>query len=130
MSIIQVCQWQLVRGKLFSRLFLRRKRIKILIKCKRGGIKVFCFYMTGIFYFVSQVRLYDPRLCEPNDKLRSLYEKSKNISCTQLLQEGTFGQIYRGQLRVREDHTEDVVIKTVTGNILFNFQFEFNFISW
>lgn len=51
---------------------------------------------------------------DPTDRLRSLAVPRKTISSHMLLQEGTFGQIYRGT-HCHTDTQEEVIVKTVSG---------------
>lgn len=55
--------------------------------------------------------LKDPHLCDPTDRLRSLSNACTNISLDDLIQEGTFGQVYQGKLGTQEP----ILVKTVTG---------------
>lgn len=62
-----------------------------------------------------QVTLHDPRMYDPTDRLRTLATSRKSISSHVLIQEGTFGQIYRGTYN-QGDIQEEVFVKTVSGN--------------
>ncbi|GLV43124.1 Derailed 2 [Carabus blaptoides fortunei] len=71
------------------------------------------YYASSQLTHLSQVTLHDPRMYDPTDRLRSLAVPRKTISSHMLLQEGTFGQIYRGT-HCHTDTQEQVIVKTVS----------------
>ncbi|XP_068085426.1 tyrosine-protein kinase RYK [Anabrus simplex] len=73
------------------------------------------YYASSQLTHLSQLTLHDPRLLDPADRLRDLATPRHTIFPQTLLQEGTFGRIYRG---VWQDENQgrqlEVFIKTVS----------------
>ncbi|XP_021931204.1 tyrosine-protein kinase Dnt-like isoform X1 [Zootermopsis nevadensis] len=73
------------------------------------------YYASSQLTHLSQVTLHDPRLLDPTSRLRDLATPRRTIMPQTLLQEGTFGRVYRGEYIDEETETHtDVLIKTVS----------------
>ncbi|XP_054268451.1 tyrosine-protein kinase Dnt-like isoform X1 [Macrosteles quadrilineatus] len=69
---------------------------------------------SRVSYYASSPLIQVPQL-EPADRVRKLNVPRRNILTKKLLQEGTFGRVYRGNyLREGEIHSQDVIVKTVS----------------
>jgi hypothetical protein len=72
--------------------------------------------LTNSCFLQHQVTLHDPRLQDPASRLRDLATPRRTITPHNLLHEGTFGRVYRGEYTDEDTGTKiDVLIKTVSG---------------
>jgi len=82
-----------------------------------------CFNYLTYLYLSSYLYFFPLKVCtinlqstDPCEKARALAVSRSALYCRTLVQEGTFGRVYKGTLELA-GREQEVIIKTVTGQI-------------